>query len=81
MKGLLWAPRWVIAEYDLEQRSGELLQAVVCRDSKTAAAVRVRSDASRARHCILLMRGEGCELGGGVSEWSTKSYVGSVASD
>lgn len=41
-------------EYDFEQRSGELLHAVVCRDCIEAALVRDRSPAaSRANECIV----------------------------
>lgn len=47
-----------MAEYDLEQRSGELLQAVVCRGCNVTAEVRPRSAASNVRHCILLVIGE-----------------------
>ena len=28
VKGLLWAPRWVMLLYEREQRSGELLQII-----------------------------------------------------
>lgn len=52
--GLSWAPRCVILEYDLEQRSGELLQAyeVFCRGTRTAPmAVEANKDHVK-RTCI-----------------------------